>query len=81
MDINFLKALSGDINAILSLEQTLKTAKEELDEFNILSEFNAIKEYYDISNKFESKYQEARYKILKYIITCALHDPQKWKLL
>jgi len=59
------------------LPQFSKTAKEELKEFNIQKEYKAIhKLYIARDNKFKNKYEEARYKILKYMITCTINDPQ-----
>ena len=51
------------------------TAKEELDGYNIKREYEAIKRYHDKNKSFQNKTQEARYKLLKYIITCTAHDP------
>ncbi len=59
------------------LPQFSKTAKEELIEFNILKEYKAIHKLYTRrDNKFKNKYEKARYNILKYMINCAIYDPQ-----
>ena len=53
------------------------TAKEELNEYNIIKEYKAIHTFYNMRCKmFKDKYEEARYNILKWIITCATHDPE-----
>ena len=53
------------------------TAKEELNEYNIIKEYKGIHMFYNMRCKmFKDKYEEARYNILKWIITCATHDPE-----
>lgn len=54
------------------------TAKEELVEYNIISEYNGLEKL--LSKDLEPKdrlYKSARFNILKYIITCVEHDPER----
>ena len=54
------------------------TAKEELDVWNIKHEYKAIhKSYIDSGKRFKNKYEEARYKVLKWVITCATYDTEE----
>ena len=52
-----------------------KSAKEELDQYNILKEYDAIKKISEANGGFGSKYQEGRFKVLEYIINCATNEP------
>jgi hypothetical protein len=54
------------------------TAQKELDVWNIKQEYKAIHKFYiDRGKIFKNKYEEARYKILKWIITCATNDTEE----
>jgi hypothetical protein len=58
------------------------TAQKELDVWNIKQEYKAIHNLYiDRGKHFKNKYEEARYKILKWIITCATYDPEEGDLI
>ena len=58
-------------------EKKRATAKEELIQYNIIKEYNGIHKFYKLrGGEFNNKYEEARYKILKWIITCATYDPE-----
>jgi len=65
-----------DFLAMMKIENMSKTAKEELKIWNIQAEYKAIMKYYNKNKKYQNKAQEARYKILRYMITCAIHDPE-----
>lgn len=54
------------------------TAKEELEEFNIIPEHKALGEF--LKGNLEPKdrlYKQARYNILTYIIKCVEEDPER----
>src|SRR5437868_3494260 len=52
------------------------TAKEELEEYNIMKEYEALERFLKMDLQPKDRlYKSARYKILKYIITCAENDP------
>ena len=54
------------------------TAQKELDVWKIKQEYKAIHNFYiDRGKIFKNKYEEARYKILKWIITCATNDTEE----
>jgi hypothetical protein len=58
------------------------TAQKELDVWNIKQEYKAIHNFYiDRGKIFKNKYEEARYKILKWIITCATNDTEEGDLI
>jgi len=57
-------------------EEKIKTAKEEAEEYNIFEEFNAIGKFIK-ERGIKNKYEQARYKILQYIINCIKADPEK----
>ena len=52
------------------------TAKEELEEMNIKQEYKGLLRLYKLRDyRFIDKQEEARFKILKFIITSAIYDP------
>ena len=57
--------------------QQKATAKEELIEYNIIKEYKGIYEFCNLrGGELYDKYEEVRYKILKWILTCATYDPE-----
>jgi len=71
-----ISALSGNIAALSALPQRSTTAKEELDEFNIEREYNAIKKLVNLRGGYKDKYEEGRFKTLQYMINCVSNDHQ-----
>ena len=54
------------------------TAKEEIIEYNICKEYNAIEKILqddDISKDYRL-FQEAKMKLLRFIMICVKHDPE-----
>jgi hypothetical protein len=52
-------------------------ATEELEEYNIVSEFNGLEKFLKMDLDPKNRlYKQARYNILKYIITCVKNDPE-----
>ena len=69
----------SELGAYADATQTSKTAKDELQEFNIITEYkdisNLIKRYDKITKPKDILIKTAEHKILKYVLTCAIHDP------
>jgi len=52
------------------------TAKDELNEYNIIPEYNALSKLLKLDLQEKDRlYKQARCNILKYIITCVEKDP------
>jgi len=53
------------------------TAKEELEEYNIMPEYNALTEFLKLDLQPKDRlYKQARHNILKYIIISVENDPK-----
>ena len=69
----------NDLGAWADATQTSKTAKDELQEFNIFTEYKDIakllKQYDNQAMPKAVLVKKAEHKILKYVITCAVRDP------